>query len=233
MQIVLAILVLIGSYLVGAIPFGLIYVRIKTGQDVRKVESGRTGGTNVMRAAGFWAGFATAISDLLKATLAAWVARWLLPEAPWIHVLAPIMAVIGHNYSIYLAERDEKGRLRLRGGAGGASAGGGALGLWAPSMLFILPVGLFLLFVVGYASLATMSVGLVSILVFAYRAWIGASPWEYVMYGVLVEALLIWALRPNIKRLISGTERRVGIFAKKQTRQANPGGKNPTNAAPR
>jgi glycerol-3-phosphate acyltransferase PlsY len=85
-------------------------------------------------------------------------------------------------------------------------------------MLFILPIGLFLLFVVGYASLATMSVGLVSILVFAYRAWIGASPWEYVMYGVLVEALLIWALRPNIKRLISGTERRVGIFAKKQSR---------------
>jgi glycerol-3-phosphate acyltransferase PlsY len=215
---VLSILILIGSYLVGAIPFGLIYVRLKTGQDVRKVESGRTGGTNVMRAAGFWAGFATAISDLLKATCAAWVARWLLPEMPWIHVLAPIAAVIGHNYSIFLAERDEKGRLRLRGGAGGASAGGGAFGLWAPSMLFILPIGLFLLFVVGYASLATMSVGLVSILVFAYRAWIGASPWEYVMYGVLVEALLIWALRPNIKRLISGTERRVGIFAKKQSR---------------
>jgi glycerol-3-phosphate acyltransferase PlsY len=218
MEIVIAIVILIGSYLVGAIPFGLVYVRLKTGQDVRQVASGRTGGTNAMRAAGFWAGFATAISDLLKAALAAWVARWLLPGAPWVHVLAPIAAVLGHNYSIYLAERDENGRLRLRGGAGGAPAGGGALGLWAPSFLIILPVGLILLFVVGYASVATMSVGLVSILIFGYRAWIGASPWEYVMYGVLVEVLLVWALRPNIKRLLAGTERRIGLFAKKETR---------------
>lgn len=218
MQIVLALVILIGSYLVGSIPFGLIYVRLKTGKDVRQVESGRTGGTNAMRAAGFWAGAATAVSDFLKASGAAWVARWLLPEASWLHILAPIAVVIGHNYSIYLAERDEKGRLRLRGGAGGASAAGGAFGLWAPILLFILPIGIILLFVVGYASVATLSVGLVAILVFAYRAWIGASPWEYVMYGVLVELLLIWALRPNIKRLIAGTERRVGIFAKKQTR---------------
>lgn len=218
MQIVIAILVLAGAYLVGAIPFGLIYVRLKTGQDVRQVESGRTGGTNAMRAAGFWAGFATAISDLLKAAAAAWVARWLLPEAPWLHILAPVAAVIGHNYSIYLAERDEKGRLRLRGGAGGAPAAGGAMGLWAPTLLFILPIGLILLFVVGYASVATMSVGLVSVLIFGYRAWIGASPWEYAFYGVLVEVLLIWALRPNVKRLLAGTERRVGIFAKKQNR---------------
>jgi glycerol-3-phosphate acyltransferase PlsY len=221
---VLAILILIGSYLAGAIPFGLIYVRLKTGQDVRKVESGRTGGTNVMRAAGFWAGAATAVSDFLKASVAAWVARWLLPDASWVHVLAPIAAVIGHNYSIYLAERDENGRLRLRGGAGGASAGGGAFGLWAPSLLFILPIGMFLLFVVGYASVATMSVGLVSVLFFAYRAWTGASPWEYVMYGVLVEILLVLALRPNIKRLIAGTERRVGLFAKKQAKPDKPAG---------
>lgn len=218
MQIVIAIVILIGSYLVGAIPFGLIYVRLKTGRDVRQVESGRTGGTNAMRAAGFWIGFATAISDLLKAACAAWSARWLLPETPWLHVLAPVLAIIGHNYSIYLAERDEKGRLRLRGGAGGAPAAGGALGLWAPSFLFILPVGLLLLFIVGYASIATMSVALVAILVFAYRAAIGTSPWEYIMYGVLAEVALLWALRPNIKRLFAGTERRVGLFAKKQTR---------------
>ncbi|OGO35090.1 MAG: hypothetical protein A2W35_11390 [Chloroflexi bacterium RBG_16_57_11] len=220
MQIVIAILILFGSYLVGAIPFGVIYVHIKTGQDVRRVESGRTGGTNAMRAAGFLTGFATAASDFLKAAFAAWVARWLMPDAYWIHVLAPIAAVIGHNYSIYLAERDEKGRLRLHGGAGGAPSAGGAFGLWAPSLLIILPIAMFMLFFVGYASLATMSVGVVSILIFAYLAWIGASPWEYVLYGVLAEVLLIWALRPNIKRLFSGTERRVGLFAKK----TNPAG---------
>ncbi len=218
MQIVISILLLIGSYLIGSIPFGLIYVHLKTGQDVRQVESGRTGGTNAMRAAGCLAGAATAVSDFLKAAVTVWVARWLLPDATWLQVLAPIAAVIGHNYSIFLMERNEQGRLRLRGGAGGASAAGGAFGLWAPSLFIVVPIALFLLLVVGYASLATMSVGLVSILIFAYRAWIGAGPWEYVLYGVLVEALLVWALRPNIKRLISGNERRVGIFAKKSTR---------------
>jgi len=218
MQIVIAIMILVGSYLVGAIPFGLIYVHIKTGQDVRRVESGRTGGTNAMRAAGFWAGAATAVSDFLKAALAAWVARWLMPDAYLIHVLAPIAVVLGHNYSIYLAERDDKGHLRLHGGAGGAPAAGGAFGLWAPSLLIILPIGMFMLFVVGYASIATISVGAVSTLIFAYLAWTGVLPWEYVLYGVLAEVLLMFALRPNIKRLFTGTERRVGLFAKKQTR---------------
>jgi acyl phosphate:glycerol-3-phosphate acyltransferase len=218
MQIVIAILILVGSYLLGSIPFGLIYVHLKTGQDVRQVESGRTGGTNAMRAAGCLAGAATTVSDFLKAAVAVWVARWLLPEATWLQVLAPVVAVLGHNYSIFLAERNEQGRLRLRGGAGGASAAGGAFGLWALSLLFVLPVGLLLFFVLGYASVATMSVGLVSIIIFAYRAWIGAGPWEYVFYGLLVEALLVWALRPNIKRLMAGTERRVGVFAKKSTR---------------
>ena len=218
MQIVITILILAVSYLIGSIPFGLIYVHFKTGQDVRQEESGRTGATNAMRAAGCLAGAATVVSDFLKSACAVWLARWLLPEALWLHVLAPIAAVIGHNYSIFLVERDEKGRLRLRGGAGGASAAGGAFGLWPPSLLFVLPVAIILFFVLGYASVATMSVGLVSIIVLAYRAWTGAGPWEYVLYGVLVEVVLLWALRPNIKRLIAGNERRVGIFAKKQPR---------------
>jgi glycerol-3-phosphate acyltransferase PlsY len=75
---------------------------------------------------------------------------------------------------------------------------------------------------IGYASLATMSIPLVATLVFAYRAWIGASPWQYVVYGVLTEILLIWALRPNIRRLLNGTERLVGWRARRRKKQANP-----------
>ncbi|MEW5873009.1 MAG: glycerol-3-phosphate acyltransferase [Chloroflexota bacterium] len=218
MQIVLAVLALFVSYLIGSIPFGLIIVRLRTGKDIRQVESGRTGGTNAMRAAGFGAGLLTAILDLLKSASAVWLVRWsaglgLLPGSPWLEVFAPLMAILGHNYSIFLHERDERGRLRLRGGAGGAPSTGGALGLWAPSILFVLPVGVFVLFGVGYASLATMSAALTAAVVFAYRAWIGASPWEYIFYGILAEVLLIWALRPNIRRLLSGTERVVGIRA--------------------
>jgi acyl phosphate:glycerol-3-phosphate acyltransferase len=105
------------SYLIGSIPFGLLIVRLKTGRDIRHVESGRTGGTNVMRAAGFWAGLATAVLDILKSFGCVYLARFALPGNYWLEVLAPVMAILGHNYSIFLAERDQNGRLQLRGGA--------------------------------------------------------------------------------------------------------------------
>jgi glycerol-3-phosphate acyltransferase PlsY len=220
MQVLAAIGFFVFSYLLGSVPFGLLIVRLKTGKDIRRVESGRTGGTNVMRAAGFLAGLVTALLDLLKSAVTVWLARYLasiqlLPDSAWVEVIAPLLAVLGHNYSIFLAERDQQGRLRLRGGAGGASSAGGALGLWPPAFLIILPVGLVLLFGVGYASLGTLSVGVVATLIFAVRAWAGLSPWQYILYGVFVEILLVWALRPNIKRLLNGTERVVGWRARR------------------
>ena len=207
---------LLASYLIGSIPFGYLIVCLTTGIDVRKVESGRTGGTNAMRAAGFWAGFATAFFDTLKGAGVTWLARWLLPGMPWIHILAPILAVLGHNHSIFLLERTSAGKLRLRGGAGGAPALGGAVGLWAPSILIILPLGALILFGIGYASVTTMSVAVLTIGIFAVRAAMGLSPWLYVWYGVLAEVLLVLALLPNIKRLMNGTERLVGWRAKKK-----------------
>ena len=142
MQVFEDILVVLIGYLIGAIPIGLLIVKLRTGKDVRKVESGRTGGTNVMRAAGFWAGFATGILDILKAASAVWIAR-AFGVGAWVEVLAPLAAIIGHNYSIFLAERKD-GKIHLGGGAGGAASVGGALGLWAPSILIIFPVGLFI-----------------------------------------------------------------------------------------
>ena len=220
MQVLAVVGVLFLSYLIGSIPVGLVIVRLKTGKDIRRIESGRTGGTNVMRAAGTWAGVTTAILDLIKGALTVWLARYLLPGNVWVEVLSPVMAVLGHNYSIFLAERDERGYLRLRGGAGGATTVGGAIGLWAPSILIILPIGLLFLLGLGYASIATMSVALGSMLLFAYRAWVGASPWQYILHGLLTLIILIWALRPNICRLINGTERVVGLRAWRKKRRA-------------
>jgi glycerol-3-phosphate acyltransferase PlsY len=221
MQILTALGVLLLAYVIGSIPFGLLLVRLKTGKDIRQVESGRTGGTNVMRAAGFGAGLATATLDFFKAACTVWIARLLVPGNVWLEVLSPVAAVIGHNYSIFLRERDEKGRLKLRGGAGGASTVGGAFGLWPGSFLIILPIGGFILFGIGYASVATMSAALLAILIFAFRAWAGASPWQYVLYGVLTEIILMWALRPNIKRLFNGTERVIGWRARRRNRRAH------------
>lgn len=228
MQIAIGIGVLLLSYIIGSIPFGWLIVKMKTGRDIRVIESGRTGGTNAMRAAGFWAGLLTAIMDILKGATAVWIAQAVVPEGHLFHVLAPIAAIIGHNYSIFMPERNENGRIiRLRGGAGGAPSVGGTFGLWGPSIFLIFPLGALVFFTVGIASITTMSVAFFAIIIFSIRAWLGLGPWVEVLYGVLAEILLIWALRPNLKKLFSGQERIVRqslhgwIKSKRETQQPN------------
>jgi len=210
MQIVFDLGAILLGYILGSIPFGLLIVKIKTGKDIRNVESGRTGGTNAMRAAGLGAGLLTAFLDILKGAAAVWLAEVLTPHN-LVHLMAPIAAIIGHNYSIFLTERDENGRLRLRGGAGGAPALGGAMGMWAPALPILFGLGAVVFFTLGYASVTTMAVAFFAMVIFAIRAWMGLMPWVDVLYGVIAEMLLIWALRPNIAKLLNGTERVVHI----------------------
>jgi acyl phosphate:glycerol-3-phosphate acyltransferase len=213
MQLLLdAGLILLG-YLIGSIPFGLIVVKLKTGKDIRTVESGRTGGTNALRAAGLPAGLLTAALDILKSASAVWIAQAFTTNH-WVYILAPIAAILGHNYSLYLPEFDQNGHFkRLRGGAGGAPALGGSFGLWAPSVLIILPLGAVVFFSLGYASVTTLSVAFFSIVVFGLRLLLGlpGASWIDLLYGVVAGALLTWALRPNIEKLLRGTERVVSI----------------------
>jgi glycerol-3-phosphate acyltransferase PlsY len=210
--------ILVASYILGSIPFGLIVVKLMTGKDVRTIASGRTGGTNAMRAAGFSAGILTAILDILKSAAAVWLAQAITANV-WMHILAPIAAILGHNYSLFMIERGPDGRVRLRGGAGGSAAGGGALGLWPPAALILVPLGLLIWYLVGYASITTLSIGLMVIIIFGVRAALGLGPWQYIIYGVVAETLMIWTLRPNIQRLIEGTERRHGLPAMLQQRR--------------
>ena len=209
---------LIASYIIGSIPFGLIVVKLMTGKDVRTVASGRTGGTNAMRAAGLWAGILTAILDILKSAATVWLAQAITANV-WMHVIAPIVAILGHNYSIFMIERGSDGRVLLHGGAGGSAAGGGALGLWPPAALILVPFGLLIWYGTGYASLTTLSIGMMTILIFGVRAALGLGPWEYIIYGLVAETLLLWTLRPNIQRLMEGTERRHGLPAMLERRK--------------
>lgn len=205
-----AIAVLLG-YLVGSIPFGYLIVKISTGKDLRNVESGRTGGTNAARAAGLWAGLLTAVLDILKGAVAVWIARYFtgsgFTDHTLIHVLAPIAAILGHNYSFYMMERDEQGRLKFRGGAGGATAIGGAMGLWFPMFPIAFFAGAAIWFTLGIASVTTIAVGALVIVIFAIRAALNMQPQIEIWYGILAELLLIWALRPNIQKLLAGNER--------------------------
>jgi len=219
-----AIFSLLGSYLVGSIPFGLIVVWVARRQDVRRIGSGRTGGTNVMRAAGWLAGVITAVLDVLKGVAAGWIARALVPENPWVLVASAVLAVMGHNYSAFLVEKREQGGIRFKGGAGGATAFGGAIAIWPPIWMYILPIGALVYFLVGYASVTTISVAVVTTVVFAVRALRGESTWVYVLYGVAVLGVVLYALRPNLERLRKGTERAVGLRAYLQKRQQQQGG---------
>src|SRR5512140_1282602 len=207
MQLLVEASVILLAYVLGSIPFGLLIVKISTGKDIRQVASGRTGGTNAGRAAGTWAGVLTGILDGAKAAVAVWIAQAASPGNYWLPVIAALAAILGHNYSIFIIERDETGKLRLRGGAGGGPTVGGAIGLWWPSAFIILPVAILVFVGIGYASITTLSIAVVTIIIFAVRYRMGLAPFPDVIYGIAALLLLAFALRPNIRALIEGRER--------------------------
>jgi len=216
------LLVLISAYLIGAIPVGYLLVKLIKGVDVRQVGSGRVGTTNTVRAAGPIAGILTALLDAGKGILVAFLAHLLLPTSLWLKVLAVILAVVGQIFSVFLAERTPEGKIRLRGGAGGATTMGGAIALFPVSLIVILPMVLFVYVGVGYASLTTISIAFFSLIFFAFNAASGFGPWEYLLYGFVTLGIVLFTLRPNLERLQNGTERVVGIraFLKKRRERA-------------
>ncbi len=207
MQILLDVSVILLAYVLGSIPFGLLIVKLSTGKDIRQVASGRTGGTNAGRAAGTWAGILTGFMDGAKGAAAVWMAQAAAPASHWLHVGAAIAAILGHNYSLFIIERDDKGRLRLRGGAGGGPTVGGAIGLWWPSAFIILPIAILVFVGIGYASVTTMSIAVITTIIFVVRYFLGRGPLVDVLYGVGAMILLAWALRPNFRALVEGRER--------------------------
>ena len=202
------------AYLIGSIPSGLLVVKIATGKDVREIESGRTGGTNAMRAAGPLAGLLTALLDIFKGAGAVWVGQSLFSSPDWIVALNGLLAILGHNYSAFLVERNEDGKLHFRGGAGGATTLGVAIGLWVNSWLVILPIAGLVYLIAGYASLTTISIALSTMGIFTMKAINGATPWVYAIFGAASVGTVLVALKPNIQRLKEGTERRVNLLAR-------------------
>jgi glycerol-3-phosphate acyltransferase PlsY len=129
------------------------------------------------------------------------------PGNHWLHVIAALIAILGHNYSIFIIQRDEKGHLRLHGGAGGGPTVGGAIGLWWPSAFIILPLAILVFVGIGYASITTISIAVITTIIFGVRYMMGLSPLPDVIYGAIAFLMLVWALRPNIRALIEGRER--------------------------
>lgn len=202
------------GYLFGAIPFGWIFVKLTRGVDLREVKSGRTGGTNAMRAAGPLVGSLTAIGDVLKGAVAIWLARaifgplvaadWL----PWAEVIVGLFAIIGHNWSVFLG---------WGGGAGTGPNVGWASAVWWPMAPIAAVVVVGVIVITGMASVASLSMGVLIPVTFAILYFTGviASP-AYIVGGILAGLVVTWALRPNIRRLVRGEERIVGPAARRR-----------------
>jgi glycerol-3-phosphate acyltransferase PlsY len=194
-------IVLVGAYTLGSIPVGLLLVRATTGKDVRQVGSGRTGGTNVLRAAGPWVALLTIIGDGVKGLLAVRLAQ-SFASASGLAALAGLLAVVGHNYSVFT---------HFKGGAGTMTTVGGAIGLWPWNGAILVCLGTAVIAATRYASVGSITIALLVPIVFALRAWLGNAPWDYLIHGVGTLLLTIWALRPNIRRLLAGCERRMKL----------------------
>ena len=132
-EILGAIGIVLGAYLIGSVPFGVLVCRVGFGVDVFAQGSRRSGATNVMRAVGFGPAALVIVGDLLKGFLPGLAARLVFGEDSIVPVLAVTAAVAGHNWSVFL---------RLRGGRGVVTAVGG-LAAMAPIVVAIaLPAGL-------------------------------------------------------------------------------------------
>ncbi|HHE73075.1 MAG TPA: glycerol-3-phosphate acyltransferase [Chloroflexi bacterium] len=196
------VILLVPAYLIGAIPTGFLWARLLGRVDVREHGSGRTGATNVWRLAGTASGLLTAATDALKGALVVWLAK-RLGYGPWETALAGTAAVLGHNYSVYL---------RFKGGAGTMISFGIAAMLWPKTLLILGGSGVLAMALFGHASVGSVLVAILLPLCFAV-----GGMWPYALgFGLPVAFLTLWALRPNIGRLLRGEERFLPIYRRRR-----------------
>ena len=192
--------VLIGSYLIGSIPFALVIGKLLGKVDVREYGSGNVGTTNVMRTAGKKAGALVLIGDVLKGVTAVFIARYTLDSHIW-EALAGLAAVVGHDWSIFL---------RFRGGKGVATAVGVLFVMVPLAAVGGIVIFALISFLSKYVSLGSLigsssCIAIVGALVATDRAQV-----EYLIYTAAVVALIFITHRDNIARLLSGTENKLG-----------------------
>lgn len=192
------------SYLIGAIPFGLIIAKGWKKVDVRRYGSGNIGFTNVLRVAGPGPGFITLILDILKAYISARFVSRLGGEVPYLTAACGVAAIIGHNWTVYL---------KFKGGKGIAASIGAFLAL--DPMLTLLGLGVWAVTVglTRYVSLGSI------LFVCSLPAWVAifgavegwSSRYTYmIMAAGAIAVMGLLRHTSNIKRLINGTERKLG-----------------------
>ncbi len=198
-------LVVIGSYLIGSIPVGLILGKLK-GVDVRQYGSGKTGTTNVLRTIGKRYAAIALISDVLKGVVAVLMARYVIGY-PMGEMAAAFAAVAGHNWSIYI---------RFRGGRGVATSAGAAVTMVPIVVLvglvaFVVAVGIS-----RYVSLGSLLGALSAAASAVVLAVLDRAATEHVIFICVAVAFIIFQHHDNISRLLSGTETKLGHKGEKR-----------------
>jgi glycerol-3-phosphate acyltransferase PlsY len=186
------------SYLVGAVPFGLIFARLFSGIDVRAVGSGNIGATNVLRASGKKAAALTLLADAMKGFLPVFVVHLLFHDDATT-VLCGVAAVLGHNFPVYL---------KFNGGKGVATSYGVVLAVAPWTGLFTLLVWVLSAVIWRYSSLSA----LISFACYPLMTFFLFPPSErsYAALSLFVFGMIYFRHRENIKRLLIGTEPKIG-----------------------
>jgi glycerol-3-phosphate acyltransferase PlsY len=197
MLTVLHISCIILSYLIGAVPFGLFFSKMFSNIDVRSVGSGNIGATNVLRAAGKKAAVLTLLADCLKGVLPVLVVKFMFQDDT-ITGLSGAAAVLGHNYPIYLA---------FKGGKGVATSFGVVLTVAPWIGLACLITWLIIALIWRYSSLSAL-IAFALFPVITFIAYPGSRPLG--LLSLFVFGMIYYRHRENIKRLLAGTEPKIG-----------------------
>ena len=187
-------LALVAAYLIGAIPFGFLLVKWKTGGDIRASGSGNIGATNVLRTTGWKTGAATLALDIAKGYLAVWLAGYLTGANPMWMAAAALAVMAGHAFPVFL------------GGKGGKAVAS-FLGAWL--CLTPLPLGATLVVFIAMVSWTRhISVGsIVAAGAFPLAVWlISHPPMPILLAAIVAGAFVVYRHRENIERLRAGNE---------------------------
>lgn len=187
--------ILIMAYIIGSIPFALIVGKAVGGVDVRNYGSGNLGGTNAFRVLGWKVGIPVIVADILKGILATYLGLALGGET--IGILAGVAAAIGHCYPLFAG---------FKGGKG-VAVGAGIFIVLAPKVLLLAAIAFILTLAMSkYVSLSSiigaLTVGVLT-LVYEKSLFLTILSWLLVVF-------VIYRHRANIKRILNGTENKVG-----------------------
>ena len=191
-MLLMPLAVVIVSYLIGAIPTGLLVVRLLSGEDIRRHGSGNIGTVNVLRVAGLATAIVVLAVDILKGLVPIMLAvRAGAPAS--VAVLGGLAAIAGHNWSVFL---------RFQGGKGIATSFGVLLGLSWSAAAVAAAVWIVTVAITRYSSLGSL-LAVVSVPITLWRL---RQPEEYVSFGVIAALFAIYRHRGNLQRLVAGTE---------------------------